>query len=164
MLDKAEIEYPDSVELRYAKASLSEEHGQVAAALRELKAVAVLRPSDPAALNAYGYTLADNGRQLPAARRLIERAHAAAPKNASILDSMGWVLFKQGRSEEALPYLNTAYADDHDGDVAAHLGEVLWHLGRRPEAERIWSDASKTGSDSHLVDTTRVRLHASDQK
>jgi tetratricopeptide (TPR) repeat protein len=161
VLTQGEAEYPDSVELRYAKASLSEEHGQIAAALRELKAVAALRPTDPAALNAYGYTLADNRRQLPAARRLIERAHAAAPTNASILDSLGWVLFRQGHSEEALPYLNAAYADDHDGEVAAHLGEVLWQLGRRSEAERIWSDASKAGADSHLVNATRLRLHAS---
>jgi Flp pilus assembly protein TadD len=161
VLTQAEAEYPDSVELRYAKASLSEEHGQIAAALRELKSVAALRPTDPAALNAYGYTLADNRRQLPVARRLIERAHAAAPRNASILDSLGWVLFRQGHSEEALPYLNAAYADDHDGDVAAHLGEVLWQLGRRSDAERIWSDANKAGSDNHLVNTTRVRLHAS---
>ena len=161
VLTQAEAEYPDSVELRYAKASLSEEHGKVAAALRELKGVAALRPTDPAALNAYGYTLADNRQQLPVARRLIERAHAAAPKNASILDSLGWVLFRQGHSEEALPYLNAAYADDHDGDVAAHLGEVLWQLGRRPEAERIWSEANKPGSDNHLINATRVRLHAS---
>jgi tetratricopeptide (TPR) repeat protein len=161
VLTQAEDEYPDSVELRYARASLSEEHGQVAAALRELKTVAALRPNDPAALNAYGYTLADNRRQLSVARRLIERAHAAAPKNASILDSLGWVLFRQGHREEALPYLNAAYADDHDGDVAAHLGEVLWQLGRRSDAERIWSDANKPGSDNHLVKATRVRLHAS---
>jgi tetratricopeptide (TPR) repeat protein len=161
VLTRAEAEYPDSVELRYAKASLSEEHGQVAAALRELKTVAALRPTDPAALNAYGYTLADNRRQLPVARRLIERAHAAAPRNASILDSLGWVLFRQGHSAEALPYLNAAYADDRDGDVAAHLGEVLWQLGRRSDAERIWSDANKAGSDNHLVNATRVRLHAS---
>jgi tetratricopeptide (TPR) repeat protein len=161
VLTRAEVEYPDSVELRYAKASLSEEHGQVADALRELKTVAALRPTDPAALNAYGYTLADNRRQLPVARRLIERAHAAAPKNASILDSLGWVLFRQGHSEEALPYLNAAYADDHDGDVGAHLGEVLWQLGRRSDAERIWSDANKAGSDNHLINATRVRLHAS---
>jgi tetratricopeptide (TPR) repeat protein len=161
VLTRAEVEYPDSVELRYAKASLSEEHGQVADALRELKTVAALRPTDPAALNAYGYTLADNRRQLPVARRLIERAHAAAPKNASILDSLGWVLFRQGHNEEALPYLNAAYADDHDGDVAAHLGEVLWQLGRRPEAEGIWSEANKAGSDNHLVNATRTRLHAS---
>jgi tetratricopeptide (TPR) repeat protein len=160
VLTQGETEYPDSVELRYAKASLSEEHGQIAVALRELKGIAALRPTDPAALNAYGYTLADNRRQLPVARRLIERAHAAAPKNAAILDSLGWVLFRQGHSEQALEYLNAAYADDHDGDVAAHLGEVLWQLGRRSDAERIWSDANKAGAVNRLVNATRLRLQA----
>ena len=125
------MEYPDSVELRYATASVYEEQGKVAAALRELSLVVKARPNDPAALNALGFTLADHDKDLPKARKLIERAHAAAPKNAAILDSMGWVLFRQGRASEALPYLSAAYADDHDGDIAAHLGEVLWRLVNR---------------------------------
>jgi tetratricopeptide (TPR) repeat protein len=160
VLARGELEYPDSMELRYAKATFFEEHGRLGDALRELKAAAALRSSDPAALNAYGYTLADNRRQLSLARRLIERAHAAAPNNASILDSLGWVLFRQGQGGQALGYLNAAYDDDHDPDVAAHLGEVLWQLGRRSDAERIWSEAGRTGVDSPLVDATRLRLHA----
>jgi tetratricopeptide (TPR) repeat protein len=161
LLDQGLREYPDGVELHYARASLAEEHGKLAAALQELKQVAALRPADPAALNAYGYTLADNHRQLGMARKLIERAHAAAPGSAAILDSLGWVLFRQGHDEQALPYLNAAYEDDHDGDVAAHLGEVLWQLGRRADAERIWSEANRGGADNHLVNATRLRLGAS---
>ncbi|MDP8986097.1 MAG: tetratricopeptide repeat protein [Pseudomonadota bacterium] len=160
VLDRGEQEYPDSVELRYAMASMSQEQGKTAAALRELKAVVARRPADPAALNAYGYTLADNNRQLRTARALIERAYAAAPNNAGILDSMGWVLFRQGHAERALDYLIAAYADDRGGDIAAHLGEVLWRLGRRADAERTWSDASTADPDNHLLNSTRVRLHA----
>ena len=160
VLDRGEEEYPDSVELRYAKASMAENQGQISAALHELKAVAALRPTDPAALNAYGYTLADNHRQLAVARKFIERAHAAAPKNAAILDSLGWVLFRQGHREEALPYLQAAYVDNRDSDVAAHLGEVLWQLSRRDDAERLWSEAKQAGADNHLLDATRLRLHA----
>jgi tetratricopeptide (TPR) repeat protein len=119
VLEQAELEYPDSVELRYALASTSESQGNVSTALHVLKEVAALRPADPAALNAYGYTLADNHRQLKVARKLIEQAYAAAPKNAAILDSLGWVLFRQGHGEDALPYLNAAYSDEHDGDIAA---------------------------------------------
>ena len=92
------------------------------------------------------------------ARRLIEQAYAAAPKNAAILDSLGWVLFRQGHGEQALPYLNEAYADEHDGDIAAHLGEVLWRLGRRSDAERIWSEASRADSDNPLLKSTQLRL------
>ena len=160
VLDRGEQEYPDSVELRYAMASMSQEQGKPAAALRELKAVVARRPADPAALNAYGYTLADNNRQLRTARALIERAYAAAPNNAGILDSMGWVLFRQGHAERALDYLIAAYADDRGGDIAAHLGEVLWRLGRRADAERTWSEASAADPDNHLLNSTRVRLQA----
>jgi tetratricopeptide (TPR) repeat protein len=159
VLEHTELEYPDSVDVRYAIATLSEEHGKVAVALKVLKQVAALRPSDPAALNAYGYTLADNNRHLRAARRLIETAYAAAPKNAAILDSLGWVLFRQGHDEQALNYLNAAYADGRDGDIAAHLGEVLWRLGRRTDAERVWSEASIGDADNHLLKDTRQRLH-----
>ena len=115
-------QYPDSVDIRYAIASTYEEAGHVGAALRELKEVLKPRPDDPAALNAYGYTLADHNRELARARTLIERAYAAAPKNAAILDSLGWVLYRQGHDEQALPYLAAAYADDRGADIGAHLG------------------------------------------
>jgi len=161
VLDGGRQQYPDSVELQYAAASLAEETGHVSQALDELRAVWKLRPTDPAALNAYGYTLADHDQHLGLARDLIERAHAAAPKNAAILDSLGWVLFRQGRGDQALAYLQAAYADDRGGDIAAHLGEVLWHLGRRSDADRLWSDASRTDADNPLLKATRERLHAS---
>jgi tetratricopeptide (TPR) repeat protein len=161
VLDGGEREYPDSVEIRYAIASTYEEQGRIGPALRELKIVLDSRPDDPAALNAYGYTLADHKLQLVHARTLIERAYATAPKNAAILDSLGWVLFRQGHSAEGLPYLTTAYADDRGGDIASHLGEVLWSLGRRDEAERVWSEASAADTDNRLLKSTRERLHAS---
>jgi tetratricopeptide (TPR) repeat protein len=158
VLQKGALEYPDSVELRYATASVYEEQGRVSEALRELTSVLKSRPDDPAAMNALGFTLADHTKELSRARKLIERAHAAAPKNAAILDSLGWVLFRQGRASEALAYLNAAYVDDHDGDIAAHLGEVLWQLGRQDEATRVWSEASALDADNHLLKSTRHRL------
>ncbi len=159
VLDRGVEQYPDSVDLRYARASLYEEQGQIAAALHELTLVVRLRPNDPAALNALGFTLADHDKELSRARKLIERAYAAAPRNAAILDSLGWVLFRQGHAAEALPYLSAAYADDRDGDIAAHLGEVLWQLGQTQEAERVWSEAGALDADNQLLKSTRKRLH-----
>jgi Flp pilus assembly protein TadD len=160
VLEQGVMEYPDSVELRYAMASTHEEHGQIAAALRELNSILKSRPDDPSALNALGYTLADHSRELARARRLIERAHAAAPKNAAILDSLGWVLYRQGHAADAESYLQEAYADDGGGDIAAHLGEVLWQLGKPADAERIWSTAVAADADNRLLKATRQRLHA----
>jgi len=156
-------EYPDSVDLRYAVASIYEEQGRIPDALHELTHLANVRPDDPAALNALGYTLADHSRNLARARELIERAYAAAPKNAAILDSLGWVLFRQGQSVQAETYLRAAYADDRGGDIAAHLGEVLWQLGRPDDAERIWSEASAADGDNRLLKATRQRFHATPQ-
>jgi tetratricopeptide (TPR) repeat protein len=160
VLEQGVMDYPDSVDLRYATATVYEELGKVPAALQELSYLLKARPDDPAAMNALGYTLADHSRELPRARKLIERAYAAAPKNAAILDSLGWVLFRQGHSEQAESYLRTAYADDRGGDIAAHLGEVLWQLGKPADAERIWSEASAVDADNHLLAATRKRLHA----
>jgi tetratricopeptide (TPR) repeat protein len=159
VLDEAMDTYPDNVELRYAVASMYEDQGEVSSALRELNRITKLRPHDPAALNALGFTLADHDKQLAQARKLIERAHAAAPKNAAILDSMGWISFRQGRPADALPYLTEAYADDRSADIAAHLGEVLWQLGQHDKAEGIWAEAALMDADNHLLKSTRKRLH-----
>jgi tetratricopeptide (TPR) repeat protein len=160
VLDRGREQYPDSVDLRYAVATTDEETGNLSAALKELKEVLKLRPDDPAALNAYGYTLADHKLKLARARGLIERAYAAAPRNAAILDSLGWVLYRQGHGEQALPYLAAAHAEDHSADIGAHYGEVLWQAGRHAEADQVWDAAARTDSDTRLLSATRRRLHA----
>jgi tetratricopeptide (TPR) repeat protein len=161
VLDRGLEQYPDSVDLRYAIATTYEEAGRVGAALQELDRVLKQRPDDPAALNAYGYTLADHNRKLGEARLLIERAYAVAPRNAAILDSLGWVLFRQGHDDQALPYAAAAYTEDRGADIGAHYGEVLWHLGRHAEADQVWTEAARADSDSRLLNETRRRLHAS---
>jgi tetratricopeptide (TPR) repeat protein len=163
VLERSIMEYPDSVDLRYALASTYEEEGRVSVALHELTALEKARPDDPAAMNALGYTLADHFRELRRARKLIEGAHSAAPKNAAILDSLGWVLFRQGHAADAEPYLREAYADDRGSDIAAHLGEVLWQLGKPAEAQAIWSEASAVNGDNKLLNETRQRLSATRQ-
>jgi tetratricopeptide (TPR) repeat protein len=161
VLEKGMQQYPDSVELRYAAASVYEDQGQVGAALHELSLVLKARPEDPAAMNALGFTLADHDKELARARKLIERAHEVAPRNAAILDSLGWVLYRQGRTAEALPYLQAAYTDDRGGDIAAHLGEVLWKLGQHEEAHRIWAEGGTVDPDNALLKSTQQRLSPS---
>ncbi|HXA36351.1 MAG TPA: tetratricopeptide repeat protein [Steroidobacteraceae bacterium] len=159
-LERGVKEYPDNADLRYAEAAIYEEQGRTGDALRELKQLLKARPTDPAAMNALGYTMADHSLDLTRARELIETAHAAAPKNAAILDSLGWVLYRQGHPADAETYLRAAYADDRGGDIAAHLGEVLWQLGSHAEAERIWSEAGAVDADNRLLKATRQRFHA----
>ena len=50
---------------------------------------------------------------------------------------MGWVYFRLGKPEQALPWLESAYAQLPDQEVAAHLAEVLQALGRSDEARQL---------------------------
>jgi predicted negative regulator of RcsB-dependent stress response len=67
------------------------------------------------------------------------------------MDSMGWVLFRQGKLPEALKTLETAYGIKADPEIAAHIGEVLWTLGRKEEASRVMLEAAKKFPDSDIL-------------
>ncbi len=159
-LERGIADYPDDVELRYARVSVFEDQQRVDAALRELESVLKRRPDDPAAMNALGFTLAEHAMSLARAQRLIERAHRAAPRNYAILDSLGWIEFRRGHADLALPYLRMAYGGDRSADIAAHLGEVLWRLGKVDEANRLFTEASVMDADNKVLRATRRRLHA----
>jgi predicted negative regulator of RcsB-dependent stress response len=74
------------------------------------------------------------------------------------MDSMGWVLFRQGKGGEGLKYLQRAYSIRPDAEIAAHLGEVLWALGRRDEARKVWDEALKKTPDNDVLTKTVQRL------
>ena len=116
------------------------------------------RPQDPYAYNALGYSLADRGIRLDEARRLIERAVELAPQDPFIQDSLGWLEFRVGRKEEALRILQAAYKARPDAEIAAHLGEVLWSLGRQSEAASIWREGLLLKADNDTLSETLQRL------
>jgi Flp pilus assembly protein TadD len=53
------------------------------------------------------------------------------------------VQFRRGETAAALVTLQRAFAIRSDPEIAAHLGEVMWALGRREEAAKTWADAAK---------------------
>jgi tetratricopeptide (TPR) repeat protein len=113
-----------------------------------MRAVAKRRPNDPTALNALGYTLVDRTPSIPEGRQLIARASAAKPDSYAIQDSMGWALVQSGQLEEGRGWLERAWDRSEDPEVAAHLGETLWRLGRPAEAKQIWDEALADNPDS----------------
>lgn len=149
---------PDAVGLRYARAMLLVELDRIDGAVADFEHIVGLRPDDATALNALGYTLADRTERFDEAFALISRALELEPDSAAILDSKGWVLFRLGRSEEAVPYLEQALALQHDPEIAAHLGEVLWRLGRVDEAREVWLAALVEFPDSGILRDTMNRL------
>jgi len=71
---------------------------------------------------------------------------------------MGWVQYRMGNHAAALDYLRRAYASLKDGEVAAHLGEVLWVTGERDEALRVWSEAEQREPDNAVLRATIQRF------
>src|SRR5207249_1454822 len=94
---------------------------------------------------------------MPEARELIERALQLAPEDSFIIDSMGWVLYRMGNLKDSLGYLRRAFAGRPDPEIAAHLGEVLWAMGARAEAERVWGDATRESPDNETLANTIKR-------
>lgn len=117
-----------------------------------------LRPQDPHAYNALGYSLADRGIRLDEAQTLILKAVELAPDDPFIQDSLGWVAFRMGRLDEALYVLRAAYQARPDAEIAAHLGEVLWSLERRSEAASIWREGLLLKADNETLIETMKRL------
>ncbi|MDQ3269018.1 MAG: tetratricopeptide repeat protein [Pseudomonadota bacterium] len=143
--------FPDSAELLYARALSWERRDEIARAEADFRQILVAEPDSVAALNALGYTLADRTTRYQEALELINRARAAEPGNAAIIDSYGWVLYRLGRNQEALTELRRAYALQRDAEIAAHLGEVLWVLGKREEAQKYFAEARKLDPDNRAL-------------
>ncbi|MDR7192104.1 tetratricopeptide repeat protein [Luteimonas terrae] len=132
---------PDDPAVLYSRALMWERRDDIPRAEADLRRVLVADPENVAALNALGYTLADRTTRYTEALELIDRARVAEPDNAAIIDSYGWVLYRLGRNEDALVELRRAFSMMKDAEVAAHIGEVLWVLGRHDEARRYFDEA-----------------------
>ena len=150
--------HPGNQELRYLYALIDIELGNFSAAERELRALLQSSAGEPRLLNALGYTLADRTTRYEEAYELIHQAFAKRPDDPAILDSMGWVHYRMGDLKTALDYLQRAMSLQPDHEIAAHLGEVLWMLGRTEQAHRVWEDAMRNKPDSTVLRDTVERI------
>jgi tetratricopeptide (TPR) repeat protein len=151
LLGKALERMPENPDLLYDQAMVAEKLDRLDVLERNLRALIRLKPDHAHAYNALGYTLADRNQRLDEARRLIEKALELAPDDPFILDSMGWVEYRMGRVQEGLNYLQRAYGLRPDPEIAAHLGEVLWVLGRQDEARKVWDSALSEHPDNKVL-------------
>ena len=159
LLQQALDRLPDNPELLYDYAMLAERIDRIDILETSLKKLIKLQPEYAHAYNALGYTLADRNERLDEARGLIERALKLSPDDAFIVDSMGWVLYRMGKLEESVKYLRRAFAGRPDPEIAAHLGEVLWMMGDRKEAETLWRDAASKSPQNDTLLKTIKRLN-----
>jgi len=149
---------PDSIRLLYARANLLEREGRFDAAENDYRSVLKLTPGDAGALNALGYALTNNTERFAEAAMLLEEAIAKDPRNPAIIDSLGWVYFKLGKNQQAEVLLKEAYQRYPDPEVAAHLIELLWSVGREIEARDLMGAQLKTSPNNPLLIDTAMRL------
>ena len=154
VLDNALLTMPDEPSLLYSSAIAAETIDRFDIFEERLRRLMELQPNNPQVYNALGYTLADSTDRYEEAKTLLSRALELAPDDPTIIDSMGWVEFKLEDYETSLALLERAYQLERHPEIAAHLGEVLWVLGREVDAKSIWSEAlSVHPGNEVLLDT-----------
>jgi tetratricopeptide (TPR) repeat protein len=158
LLAQAIAQDPADTDLLYDQAMLAEKmtrFDEMEALLRQLM---TKKPDYHHAYNALGFSFAERGVRLPEAKQLIQKALELAPGDPFISDSLGWVEFRLGNRGEALRILQTAYKERPDAEIAAHLGEVLWVLGQRDQAQSIWREGMLLNAENETLQDTLKRL------
>lgn len=158
ILTEAITSNPADLDFIYDLAMVAEKLGNLDEMERLLRSIITAKPEHLHAYNALGYSLADRNTRLPEARQLILKALELAPNDAFIKDSLGWVEFRSGNHQVALQILQAAYKSKPDPEIAAHLGEVLWTMGRRDEATKIWKEGANINAENETLTETLQRL------
>lgn len=158
ILAEAAARNPNDFDLVYDLAMVAEKLGYLEEMERLLRSVIAAKPEYQHAYNALGYSLADRNIRLPEAKQLILKALEYAPGDPFITDSLGWVEFRSGNLAEALRLLQSAFKAKPDAEIAAHLGEVLWTMGRRDQAGSVWKEGLQINAENETLLETLQRL------
>jgi tetratricopeptide (TPR) repeat protein len=158
MLGEALRKEPEQADLLYDFALTAEKLERFDLLEANLRKLISVQPDRAHAYNALGYSFADRNTRLPEARKLVEKALELAPSDFFIIDSMGWVQYREGDLKGAAATLRRAYDGRPDAEIGAHLGEVLWVLGERDEARRIWQEALMAGPENETLQKTIKRF------
>ncbi len=142
---------PGNSDLLYARALVAEKLGRIDLLEADIRTILKTEPDNAHALNALGFTLADQTDRYEEAYGYLERAIEIMPDDAAIIDSWGWVHYRLGRYDEAVRLLRKALSRLDDAEIAAHLGEVLWVTGQRDEAREVWQRALQKAPDDPML-------------
>ncbi len=157
-LDAGLKQFPEQSELLYDSAMMADKLKRYDEMESRLRRVMTLKPDYAQAFNALAYSFAERNVKIADARALIDRAIALSPNDPAIMDSVGWVYFREGRLSESEQWLRKAYAKMPDGEIAAHLAEVLVAMGRRDEARKVLDSTPGDAGNMELVNAARDRF------
>lgn len=130
---------PGNIDLLYARGLTGEKVDNIELLESDMRTILKTEPDNAHALNALGFTLADRTDRLQEAYEYLKRAIELKPEDPAVIDSFGWINYRLGNNEEAIRLLRKALSQFEDGEVAAHLGEVLWVTGAHQEAMDVWT-------------------------
>ena len=158
LMKGADSNFNNSAEFKFDYAMLAEKMGNLLLMEQLLKEAIKIKPDYAYAYNALGYSYADRNIKLTDAKKYIEIALSISPNNHYIMDSMGWLHFRMGNIEIALQFIEKAYKIQKDPEIAAHLGEILWKMGKLKQAEKVWEESIKIHPSNTVLLETFERL------
>ena len=150
---------PGNSDLLYSRALVAERLGRIDMLEADIKFILKTEPNNAHALNALGFTLADQTDRYEEAYAYIKRAIEINPDDAAIIDSWGWIHYRMGDYDKAIALLRTALSRFDDAEIASHLGEVLWVSGNQDEARSIWQKALKKSPDAPALRSVMQRFN-----
>ncbi len=142
---------PGNIDLLYARGLTGEKIDNLELLESDMLTILKTEPDNAHALNALGFTLADRTNRLQEAYQYLKRAIELKPEDPAIIDSFGWVNYRLGNTSEAIRLLRKALSQVEDGEIAAHLGEVLWVAGNQQEAMEVWKTMLKKLPDDPYI-------------
>lgn len=151
LYSEALAKMPDNIQLLYARALTAEKIEQLEVTLQDLESIVKREPDNVQALNALGYTLADRTERYADALKYIQAAYKINSTDPAIIDSMGWIYYRMGDYQRALKYLQQAFATLKDPEIGAHLGEVLWVMGKQQQARKVWDEALQSKPEHKIL-------------
>ena len=149
---------PGNSDLLYARALVAEKLGRIDILERDIRTILKTEPDNAHALNALGFTLADQTDRYQEAYGYLKRAIEIMPDDAAIIDSWGWVHYRLGDYDKAISLLRKALSQFDDAEISAHLGEVLWVTGDQQEARQVWQRALKKSPDDPVLQNVMRRF------
>ena len=149
---------PGNSDLLYSRALVAEKLGRIDLLEADIRTILKTEPDNAHALNALGFTLADQTDRYQEAYGYIKRAIEIMPDDAAIIDSWGWVHYRLGEYDKAIGLLRKALSHFNDAEIAAHLGEVLWVSGNQEEAASIWREALEKSPNDPMLQEVMQRF------
>ncbi|MEO0362841.1 MAG: tetratricopeptide repeat protein, partial [Pseudomonadota bacterium] len=118
-----------------------------------------LRDDQPLVLNYLGYSWLEMGVNLDRALDMIRKAVSQRPDDGYIVDSLGWAHYLLNDFPAAVRELERAVElRPIDPVINDHLGDALWRVGRKREAEFQWRRALSFDPEKDEVKRIRRKI------